>query len=278
MRIGKMNRGVTGCSPVWRDGIMLQAVWQVDRGADYQVSRNSSAPTWILVRTLAGRGKLELTDSAVFEAAAGTILLLDNRTLRHYGTAGTRWRFDWFEFGSTAPTLKPETLFLLPDEHFETEVREQLAFLLRQQDETRAAAAAALLGWLLNWYAVAVGASLPRRDRRIDAAIETMGCHLDRPLAIGELARRQGMCDRAFRGLFRRETGMPPKTFHNRLRLKLAEELLASGECNVEQAANRLGFSSPFHFSAAFKRCFGIPPSRCRETPRSESGFEGNTK
>ncbi len=273
-----MNRGVTSCSPVWRDGIMLQAVWQVDRGTDYQVSRNSSAPTWILVRTLAGCGRLELTESAGFGADAGTILLLDNRKLRHYGTAGTRWRFDWFEFGSTAPMLKPETLFQLADDHFETEVREQLAFLLRQQDEVRAAAAAALLGWLMNWYAAAVGASLPRRDRRIDAAIETMGRQLDRPLAIGELARRQGMCDRSFRSLFRRETGMSPKAFHNRLRLKLAEELLASGECNVEQAADRLGFSSPFHFSSAFKRCFGIPPSRCRETPHPESGPDGGVK
>lgn len=247
---------------------MLQAMWQVDEDIAYQVSRRSANATWILLRTIDGAGRLTTTDDTIYEVSAATVLLLDNRLVRHYGTSQKDWRFNWFEFAAVAePLFRPGKIFSLPTDNFEENAITRMADLLRRQDRSPAAAASALLGWLLRWYAVETGAeptAVPPRDRRIAAAIETMGRRLDAPLKIAAMARQQGMCDRAFRTLFRRETGCSPKQYYDRLRLCHAGEMLASGEYNVEQTASRLGFSSPFHFSMAFKQHFGVAPSYYR--------------
>ena len=267
MKTGKYNQGIISTVPAWGDGVMLQAMWQVDEDLAYQVNRRSANATWILLRTLSGAGRLTTADGVAYELSAATVLLLDNRHIRHYGTSGKAWRFDWFEFAAAEPLFRPGKIFPLPADGFENDAVNRMAELLRRQDRSPAAAASALLGWLLRWYAVETGAeptAVPPRDRRIAAAIETMGRRLDVPLKIAAMARQQGMCDRAFRTLFRRETGCSPKQYYDRLRLCHAGEMLASGEYNVEQTAARLGFSSPFHFSMAFKQHFGVAPSHYR--------------
>jgi AraC-like DNA-binding protein len=67
-----------------------------------------------------------------------------------------------------------------------------------------------------------------------------------------------------FRRAFRQHTGFAPWQYMLHLRLAQARRLLASPDATIEDAAGRLGFSSAFHLSAAFKRTFGLAPSRWR--------------
>ena len=48
------------------------------------------------------------------------------------------------------------------------------------------------------------------------------------------------------------------------VRLRRACQLLSTTGLTVAQISDRLDYSSPFHFSSAFKRCFGISPSDYR--------------
>ena len=64
--------------------------------------------------------------------------------------------------------------------------------------------------------------------------------------------------------LFKEETGVPIHRYLNQLRLQQALEDLAGGEADLTDLALGLGFSSHSHFTAVFRREFGVPPSQVR--------------
>ena len=89
---------------------------------------------------------------------------------------------------------------------------------------------------------------------------------MSQPVSVSKLARQAGMSERWFRSIFREITGQSPKEYYDILRLDTAAELLRMGRANVTQIAQRLGFSSPFHLSRAFKTRHGLSPSVYRKT------------
>jgi AraC family transcriptional regulator len=64
--------------------------------------------------------------------------------------------------------------------------------------------------------------------------------------------------------LFRAETGRPIHRYLLELRLALALDRLAAGERDLVGLAVDLGFASHSHFSATFRRVFGLAPAECR--------------
>ena len=64
---------------------------------------------------------------------------------------------------------------------------------------------------------------------------------------------------------FRRATGLTLHGYREEVRLRLALERLEQGERDLTRLALDLGYSSHSHFTAAFRRCFGTPPSRARK-------------
>ena len=55
-------------------------------------------------------------------------------------------------------------------------------------------------------------------------------------------------------------TGMTPKQYSLSLRIKKAKELLTGGIYTVNEISELLGFSSPSHFCATFRKSVGVPP------------------
>lgn len=56
-------------------------------------------------------------------------------------------------------------------------------------------------------------------------------------------------------------TGESPNVFFRRFKLNRAAELLLEGKLNVSEIADKTGFATLSHFSATFKKQFGVPPS-----------------
>lgn len=74
------------------------------------------------------------------------------------------------------------------------------------------------------------------------------------------LARQVGMNMRKINTGFRRLFGVTMYGFIIQSRLDKARTLLEAGEHNVAQAADSVGYD-PAHFSTAFRKRFGLPPS-----------------
>lgn len=64
--------------------------------------------------------------------------------------------------------------------------------------------------------------------------------------------------------LFKEETGMPIHHYLNRFRLRAALDPVMEGTADLSALALDLGFSSHSHFTAAFRREFGLSPRELR--------------
>jgi AraC-like DNA-binding protein len=87
---------------------------------------------------------------------------------------------------------------------------------------------------------------------------------VDKPPAIPGLARELGVAYSYFRREFKRHTGLAPYQYVRRLRLEKARRMIGSSSESLQAISERLGFASPFHLSAAFKKQFGQSPDHWR--------------
>jgi AraC-like DNA-binding protein len=88
------------------------------------------------------------------------------------------------------------------------------------------------------------------------------------PWTVTNLASEVGISRAALARRFTDLVGEPPMTFLTGWRLALAADLLLEPGATVGAIARRVGYSSPFTFSTAFKRVYGVSPKAHRNTTR----------
>jgi len=84
--------------------------------------------------------------------------------------------------------------------------------------------------------------------------------------ALDELSARLGVSTSQLAHVFPQETGLSPHQYLLHLRAALALGELSAGTGDLSRLALELGFATHSHFSAAFRRCMGMPPSEARQT------------
>ena len=89
--------------------------------------------------------------------------------------------------------------------------------------------------------------------------------NLAEPLATGEIAGYLGISSKKLERIFKRFVGQLPARFYIGLRLTLARDLLHHSGCSIEEIGKRCGFTSPSHFSRAFRNHFGCSPRTERQ-------------
>lgn len=108
------------------------------------------------------------------------------------------------------------------------------------------------------------GARAGDRDL-VDAAREELSRSFRRPASLAGVARALDVSVFRLCRVFRRQTGGTLHAFRDRLRLAASLELLACTRLDLTTVALDLGYSSHSHFTAAFRREFGVPPSEVRK-------------
>ena len=69
--------------------------------------------------------------------------------------------------------------------------------------------------------------------------------------------------------LFRKSLQVTPLSCLHALKMEKASGLLESSDDSLSQIADRLGYSSPFHLSATYKKYYGMAPSAYRKAFKS---------
>lgn len=98
--------------------------------------------------------------------------------------------------------------------------------------------------------------------RRLERARGFLLDSLDRIVSLDEVARHAGMSPFHLNRCFRQVYGDTPARYHTAARLDRAADYLRRGRMSVTQTAALMGYSDIATFSKAFKRRFGVSPSR----------------
>jgi AraC-like DNA-binding protein len=84
------------------------------------------------------------------------------------------------------------------------------------------------------------------------------------PWSLVSLAREVGVSRAALARRFRERVGESPMAYLASWRMALAADRLRGGTETVARVASSVGYPSPFSFSTAFKRAYGLSPSAYR--------------
>ena len=272
----RINRCSFPRIPVTCAGIELLTIWEVRARAGYNVGGEGarhdshvriakSGQNCVALRTARGAGRLRIADKE-FEVTADSLLLFDFRALEHHGTAGETWEFWWFEFRPVEPVRLPMLAVMrVPNLENESDRLHVIFDSLRSENlSDRCAANASLQSLLHEWWAASggIGEAVESRGQlAVGRLINTMHRHPERHWTLLEMARLAGMSISSLRAAFQMATGKSPARVRNSLRLAHAYERLRTGNTTVAEVAAEMGYCDPFHFSKAFRREFGFPPS-----------------
>ncbi|MGC9371311.1 MAG: AraC family transcriptional regulator [Paracoccaceae bacterium] len=128
-----------------------------------------------------------------------------------------------------------------------------------------------LIAVLKEWFArpEAREAARAQGDLLVARALKAMHRDPAHPWTLESLASEIGASRASLARRFNEVVGEPPMTFLKNWRLSLAADLLCDPGESVGTVAEKVGYSSPFAFSAAFKRVRGVSPQEHRAGARS---------
>lgn len=88
--------------------------------------------------------------------------------------------------------------------------------------------------------------------------------HVQEPLSLEELSRKAGLNEFKLKSGFKAIFDNTVFGYLNDHRLELARELIQGGDLPMSLIAEQAGYSSPQHFSTAFRKKFGVSPGKVR--------------
>ncbi len=109
------------------------------------------------------------------------------------------------------------------------------------------------------------GARRPQAARSVEDTRLQLASAPSHPWRLADVARALHYSPFHLARLFRATTGMGMHRYLVRLRLGLALDRLAQGECDLATLATDLGFAHHSHFTASFRSVFGTTPAAARE-------------
>ncbi len=108
-------------------------------------------------------------------------------------------------------------------------------------------------------------------DPIVGKALRIMHEDPARAWTVAKLAAETGVSRAAFARRFQDVVGESPMKFLTEWRLALAADLLCEPDATVGTVADKVGYSSPFALSAAFKRMRGLSPQEHRARTMSST-------
>jgi AraC-like DNA-binding protein len=278
-------------APVWGAAVTAAGFTRVPPGADYPLraaghpadhrftwERGRVLEAWQVVLILEGGGWFESQSTGRRRIAAGDVfLLLPGVWHRYRPDPQTGWVESWLELEGPLlaalrrlPAFQPRRAVLRLGPQPELAELLDRCHLLAQHQPAEFAGRLATTGLqilaLLAGLARQRGGGTPaHRQALMRKAQVLLMEQCEQPPPMEQFARQLGMGYSHFRRCFRQHTGLAPKPYVQALRLRRVQDLLRHSELTIKEIAERLGYHSPFHLSAEFKKSTGLAPARWRQ-------------
>ena len=90
--------------------------------------------------------------------------------------------------------------------------------------------------------------------------------HIAEPLTVARIAESARCSETTAQRLFAKHAGESVQSWIRQLRLREAASLLRTSGLRVSEVAQLVGYSDPLYFSRAFRRAYGVAPSKFAQT------------
>lgn len=108
----------------------------------------------------------------------------------------------------------------------------------------------------------------------VEQAVAYIRSNYSERFTLTDVARYCAVSPEHLSRVFKKETGFGFNEYLNMYRLKKAESLLKSGQAqSIAQVALRCGYSDSNYFSGAYKKMYGIAPSRVKKESEQETAY-----
>lgn len=234
---------------------------------------------WTLEYTMMGSERVLFPNGTTTHLAPGSMLLIKPGTPRNHGhdpecekwvryfcsfVPYARWEtklLDWPEIYPGAMCLSLPKKLQGRIEH----LLEQCTATCRTAWELRHEMLMNLLEQILLWcHTINPKNKQASIDERIVRAMHFIAGHFSRDLDIPEVASHVGLSRAHFTRLFRRESGVTPRSYIESCRIEEARHLLQNNALSASEVAYACGFKDPARFSNVFKARTGRSPSMIR--------------
>jgi AraC family transcriptional regulator of arabinose operon len=247
--------------------------------ANYTNWRPRGSGDWLLIYTLSGAGRIATAEGSV-RLGEGEAILYRPGAMQDYATdpGAGQWSLRWAHFvpkPQWQPWLAwPEAKPGAPRAEFSAAAARRFAEALRRmlaasrlEGEGATELAMNALEEALLWaFRDLAGDRWLTLDTRIRKATAYLEGDPARPFSLAEVAQHCGLSASRFSHLFKQQMQMTPRQFSEKLRLELAQQLLANTGLSVREVAYKAGFEDPLYFSRRFVRAFGRTPGESRQT------------
>ena len=109
-----------------------------------------------------------------------------------------------------------------------------------------------------------------RDEEHVRAAERHVRDHYATIRSVGEIAAAAGLGEDYLRHVFRRRRGRSLIGYLGEIRMARARVLLVHSNLPLKEISRLCGYSDEYYFSAAFKKCDGMPPGLYRQRNRPE--------
>jgi AraC family transcriptional regulator of arabinose operon len=247
-------------------------------GPAYGMVRPEGTSDWLLIHTVAGRGRIGLADGGHRLVGPGELILFRPGTRQDYRTdrATGRWELQWAHCIPADgwldlldwPEIAPGVLHLRLAEPATAErVRAALADMVEDGRGT-SLLAQRLTQNGLERALLACQRALPgegiRRDPRVRACLDLLSRTAGRPPGVAVLARQVGLSPSRLGHLFQEAVGMGIVQWRDQRRIQAACELLESTGHSVAAVAQAVGFPTQAAFANRFRQLVGRSPRAWR--------------
>lgn len=110
---------------------------------------------------------------------------------------------------------------------------------------------------------------ISQRKTLTKSIIEYLQQNMDQAVKLDDISSRFSYSLSSIKRIFKEETGFGILQYLNDLRMQKAKELLLHSDASISDIACALGFSNVYYFSSAFKKKWGVSPSKFRLAQRS---------
>jgi AraC-like DNA-binding protein len=253
-------------------GITLLALWNTLADRDYHVEwpKDRLRPlidgSVIALYTKQGHGELTLTSGKVIQLEGSTVIFLHPTSIHSYQCKGLLWEVFLMEFipNGAINLIYEQLITLTNNEFFHQEMMEIVTLFQKNDSDYRHLATASLTKTIYHWLTLSKVKKLDHNLARVQNVITQIHLNMTKKWTVKEMAEIAECTEQSLRKMFLKYTKQTPKEYYLNTRLIASKSLLKHKNYSVSQAALELNFYDAFHFSKAFKRKFGTPPSNIK--------------